>query len=94
MVRYTNLFDLMRTLVSNCLRGCLEDEADGKVCVVYRHRAILDVLIKALAEYDPAWIKGQMTPDQTSEQEGQIAQRSSLAKSFFYKQRLADTATP
>ena len=54
------------------LKGILEDEADGKVCVVYRHRAILDVLIKALAEYDPAWIKGQMTPDQTSEQKARF----------------------
>ena len=37
----------------------LEDEVQGKTVVVYRHRAMLSVLIKALAaHYDPAWIKG------------------------------------
>ena len=50
------------------LHQLLEEEVEGKCCIVYRHRAILPVLIKALAEYDPAWIKGQMKPDETSEQ--------------------------
>ena len=50
------------------LRQLLEEETEGKVCVVYRHRAILDVLIKALSEYDPAWIKGGMKPDEVAEQ--------------------------
>jgi hypothetical protein len=50
------------------LRQLLEEETEGKVCVVYRHRAMLDVLIKALAQYDPAWIKGQMNPDDVEEQ--------------------------
>ena len=40
----------------------------GKCCVVYRHRAVLPILIRALAAYDPAWIKGQMKPDETEEQ--------------------------
>jgi SNF2 family DNA or RNA helicase len=50
------------------LRQLLEEETEGKVCVVYRHRAMLDVLIKALAQYDPAWIKGQMKPEEVEEQ--------------------------
>jgi hypothetical protein len=29
---------------------------------------MLDVLIKALAQYDPAWIKGQMKPEEVEEQ--------------------------
>ena len=52
----------------NLLKQLLEEEVEGKCCVVYRHRAVLPILIKALAEYDPAWIKGQMKPDETSEQ--------------------------
>ena len=50
------------------LKQLLEEEVEGKCCVVYRHRAILPVLTRALAEYDPAWIKGQMKPEETSEQ--------------------------
>ena len=48
----------------NLLRQILDDEVTGKVCVVYRHRAMLPVLIKALAYYDPTWIKGGMKPDE------------------------------
>ena len=44
----------------------------GKCCVVYRHRAVLPILIKALAEYDPAWIKGQMKPDEVEEQKSRF----------------------
>ena len=51
----------------NLLRQLLEEEVEGKVCVVYRHRAILPVLIKALIAYDPAWIKGGMKPDEIEE---------------------------
>jgi SNF2 family DNA or RNA helicase len=54
------------------LRQLLEEETEGKVCVVYRHRAMLDVLIKALAQYDPAWIKGQMKPEEVEEQKARF----------------------
>ena len=50
------------------LRQLLEEEVQGKTCVVYRHRAMLPVLIKAFATYDPAWIKGGMKPDEIEEQ--------------------------
>ena len=42
----------------NLLLQILDEEVQGKTVVVYRHRAMLPVLIKALAKYDPAWIKG------------------------------------
>lgn len=50
------------------LRQILEEEVSGKTVIVYRHRAILSVLIRALADYDPAWIKGGMKPDEVEEQ--------------------------
>jgi SNF2 family DNA or RNA helicase len=50
------------------LKQLLDEEVEGKVCVVYRHRPVLDILLKALAEYDPAWIKGSMKPDDIEEQ--------------------------
>jgi hypothetical protein len=56
----------------NLLKQLLEEEVDGKCCVVYRHRAMLDVLIKALVQYDPAWIKGQMKPDEVEEQKARF----------------------
>ena len=52
----------------NLLLQLLEEEVAGKVCVVYRHRAILTILDKALADWNPAWIKGGMTPEETTEQ--------------------------
>ena len=52
----------------NLLKQILEEEVSGKTCVVYRHRAMLPYLIKALAQYDPAWIKGGMKPDEIEEQ--------------------------
>ncbi len=54
------------------LKQILEEEVEGKCCVVYRHRAILPVLIRALVEYDPAWIKGQMKPDEVEEQKSRF----------------------
>ena len=54
------------------LKQILEEEVEGKCCVVYRHRAILPVLIRALAEYDPAWIKGQMKPEEVEEQKSRF----------------------
>ena len=56
----------------NLLRQLLEEEVTGKVCVVYRHRAMLPVLIKALVEWDPAWIKGGMKPEETTEQKARF----------------------
>ena len=56
----------------NLLRQILEEEAEGKVCIVYRHRAVLPILIKALVQYDPAWIKGGMKPDETEEQKARF----------------------
>ena len=35
-------------------------------------RAMLPVLIRALAEYDPAWIKGGMKPDEVEEQKARF----------------------
>jgi hypothetical protein len=56
----------------NLLRQLLDDEVSGKTVVVYRHRAILQVLIRALAEYDPAWIKGGMKPNEIEEQKARF----------------------
>lgn len=50
------------------LRQILEEEVEGKACVVFKHRAVLEVLIKALAQYDCAWIKGGMRPEEVEEQ--------------------------
>ena len=50
----------------------LKEEVQGKTVVVYRHRAMLPVLIRALAEYDPAWIKGGMKPDEVEEQKARF----------------------
>ena len=56
----------------NLLLQLLVEEVAGKVCVVYRHRAMLPFLIKALIAWDPAWIKGGMTPDETAEQKARF----------------------
>ena len=50
----------------------LKEEVQGKAVVVYRHRAMLTVLIRTLAEYDPAWIKGGMKPDEVEEQKARF----------------------
>jgi SNF2 family DNA or RNA helicase len=50
----------------------LEEEVTGKVCVVYRHRAILSVLQQTLAAWNPAWIKGGMTADEVGEQKARF----------------------
>jgi SNF2 family DNA or RNA helicase len=52
----------------NLLKELLADEIEGKACVVYRHRAVLDILIKALSDYDCAWIKGGMKSEEVEEQ--------------------------
>jgi hypothetical protein len=56
----------------NLLLQMLREETEGKVCVVYRHRATLPFLLDALADWNPAWIKGGMTPDETSEQKARF----------------------
>ena len=56
----------------NLLKSILDEEVSGKTVVVYRHRAILPVLIRALTEYDPAWIKGGMKPVEIEEQKSRF----------------------
>lgn len=56
----------------NLLLELLSDEVEGKVCVVYRHRAVLDLLLEALAVWNPAWIKGQMKPAEVEEQKARF----------------------
>ena len=52
----------------NLLLQILDEEVSGKVCVVYRHRAMLPFLQDALWRFNPAWIKGGMKPDEVSDQ--------------------------
>ena len=52
----------------NLLLQILEEEVSGKVCVVYRHRAMLLFLTQALRAWSPAWIKGGMKPDEVADQ--------------------------
>ena len=56
----------------NLLRQILEEEVSGKTVVVYRHRAMLPVLIRALSQYDPAWIKGGMFGHEVEEQKARF----------------------
>jgi SNF2 family DNA or RNA helicase len=56
----------------NLLKQMLEEETSGKVCIVYRHRAVLPILIRTLVAYDPAWIKGGMKPDEVEEQKARF----------------------
>jgi SNF2 family DNA or RNA helicase len=52
----------------NLLLQLLDEEVAGKVCVVYRHRAVFD-LIYLYGGFDlPAYIKGQMKPDEIERQ--------------------------
>lgn len=55
----------------NLLLETLE-ATEGKACVVYRHRAMLNVLLKTLAAYDCAWIKGEMKPLHVFEQKARF----------------------
>jgi SNF2 family DNA or RNA helicase len=52
----------------NLLRQLLEEEVSGKVCIVYRHRPVLDILAKTLSFCQPAWIKGGMKPEEVENQ--------------------------
>jgi SNF2 family DNA or RNA helicase len=47
---------------------CLIDllsQIESKVVVIYRHRYSFEILATALGAYFPAWIKGQMKPEET-----------------------------
>ena len=56
----------------NLLLQILEEEVAGKVCVVYRHRAMLSLLLEALKGWSPAWIKGGMKPDEVTQQKARF----------------------
>jgi SNF2 family DNA or RNA helicase len=64
------------------LNQIIEEEVEGKVCVVYRHRPMLDFLrenlgirnpiTKEFIKYDCAWIKGGMEFDEIAEQKARF----------------------
>lgn len=56
----------------NLLKQLLEDEVEGKCCIVYRHRPVLNMLVEALADYRPAWIMGRMKPEEVEEQKARF----------------------
>ena len=43
-------------------------QIEGKTVVIYRHRYSFEILSEALSRWNPAFIKGQMKPDETTEQ--------------------------
>jgi SNF2 family DNA or RNA helicase len=51
----------------NLLLQLLEEEVEGKAVVVYRHRAVLPVLLRVLEKYNPTWISGGMHPSAVKE---------------------------
>jgi SNF2 family DNA or RNA helicase len=67
----------------NLLLQMLHEEIEGKVCIVYRHRAMLPFLRGNLIDrvdpetgevtlYDCAWIGGGMKPDEVTEQKARF----------------------
>ena len=56
----------------NLLKELIENEVTGKCCIVYRHRPIYDLLVKALAHGNPAWIRGGMKPDEVEIQKARF----------------------
>lgn len=50
------------------LLNVLDMEVPGKAIVVYVHKYAFHILEHALREYNPAWIKGGMTPEELDEQ--------------------------
>jgi SNF2 family DNA or RNA helicase len=52
----------------NLLLDLLEEEVAGKCCVVYRHKAVFDLLYLYGGLNTPAYIKGQMKPDEVDAQ--------------------------
>jgi hypothetical protein len=54
------------------LCNILEDEVSGKAIVVYVHRHSFHILERALAPYNPAWIKGMMDPAEIEAQKARF----------------------
>lgn len=54
-----------------CLLETLES-VEGKAIVIYRHRYTYEILAKALAAWNPAFIRGQMRPDDVSAQKARF----------------------
>jgi len=50
------------------LKEIIEDEIVGKVTVVYNNKVVFDILMEALAKYNPSYIRGQMTSEGLTEQ--------------------------
>jgi SNF2 family DNA or RNA helicase len=50
----------------------LEEEVEGKACVVYRHRAVFDLLYLWGGFDSPAYIKGSMSPEETGKQKARF----------------------
>ena len=56
----------------NLLCDLIKDEVSGKVCVVYRHRAVFDLLYLYGGFDSPAYIKGDMKPDEVAKQKAKF----------------------
>lgn len=54
------------------LLDIMRDEVPGKAIVVYIHRYSFDMLHAALAEYNPAWIRGNMEPQDVDAQKAKF----------------------
>ena len=54
-----------------CLLETLES-VEGKAIIIYRHRYTYEILAKALAAWNPAFIRGQMRPDDVSAQKSRF----------------------
>ena len=52
----------------NAIKEIIEDEVSGKVVVVYHHRYAGEVLLRELAEYSPAIIRGGMEAEEVTNQ--------------------------
>jgi len=52
----------------NLLDDVISNEIVGKTIVVYHHRPVYDMLMGKFDHLNPAWIKGQMSPDEISAQ--------------------------
>jgi SNF2 family DNA or RNA helicase len=50
------------------IKDIIDDEVTGKVVVIYHHRYAGEVLLRELAKYRPAFIKGGMAPEEITEQ--------------------------
>ena len=72
----------------------LDEEIEGKVCVVCRHRPVFDLLLRALTEYDPAWIEGSMKPDEVEEQKAAGLIPTRTAGLFCCRPRRANMVIP